>query len=144
MPGQRRHSRTAKSGMTSAETSAPFLDSLITEPRGWLRRLMAPAAVGIALLSGLLTFLVLTGLTPIATTGNVVLVLLLVNATTILFLVLIIIREVWQVVQARRRGRAAARLHIQVVGLFSAIAALPAILVSIVAYVTLDRGLDRM
>ncbi len=47
-------------------------------------------------------------------------------------------------VQARRTGRAAARLHVRIVGLFSIIAAAPAILVAIVASVTLDRGLDRL
>lgn len=46
--------------------------------------------------------------------------------------------------QARRSGRAAARLHVRIVGLFSVIAAVPAILVAIVASVTLDRGLDRL
>ena len=46
--------------------------------------------------------------------------------------------------QARRRGRAAARLHVRIVALFSVIAALPAVLVAIVASVTLDRGLDRL
>jgi two-component system nitrogen regulation sensor histidine kinase NtrY len=69
--------------------------------------------------------------------------LLLVNTSTVLLLVGIIGREVWQVVQARRRGRAAARLHVQIVGLFSIIAAAPAILLAVVASVTLDRGLDR-
>ncbi|MFZ0670487.1 MAG: PAS domain-containing sensor histidine kinase, partial [Pseudolabrys sp.] len=39
---------------------------------------------------------------------------------------------------------AAARLHVRIVGLFSVIAAVPAILVAIVASVTLDRGLDRL
>jgi two-component system nitrogen regulation sensor histidine kinase NtrY len=34
----------------------------------------------------------------------------LINGATILILLAIIAREVWQVVQARRRGRAAARL----------------------------------
>ena len=48
------------------------------------------------------------------------------------------------VVQARRRGRAAARLHVQIVSLFSVIAVLPAVLVAIVANVTIDRGLDRL
>ena len=46
--------------------------------------------------------------------------------------------------QARRSGRAGARLHVRIVGLFSIIAAAPAILVAIVASVTLDRGLDRL
>ena len=47
-------------------------------------------------------------------------------------------------VQARRRGRAAARLHIQIVSLFSVIAVLPAVLVAVVANITIDRGLDRL
>src|SRR5262249_61022173 len=51
--------------------------------------------------------------------------------------------EVVLIVQARRRGRAGARLHVRIVGLFSVIAAVPAILVAIVASITLDRGLDR-
>jgi two-component system nitrogen regulation sensor histidine kinase NtrY len=46
--------------------------------------------------------------------------------------------------QARRRGRAAARLHIQIVSLFSVIAVLPAVMVAIVANVTIDRGFDRL
>ncbi len=105
---------------------------------------MAPFAVGIALLSAFLTFVVLTGLTPIEPTRDVVISFLLINAATILLLVGIIIREVWQVIQARRRGRAAARLHVQIVSLFSVIAVLPAVLVAIVANVTIDRGLDRL
>jgi two-component system, NtrC family, nitrogen regulation sensor histidine kinase NtrY len=131
--------------MTSAETSAPVFDPSIAEPRRWsLRRLFVPLAVGLALLSSCLTFVVLNGLTPIAPTHQVVVTFLLINAASVLLLVLIIAREVWKVVQARRRGRAAARLHVQIVSLFSVIAVLPAVLVSIVANVTLDRGLDRL
>jgi two-component system, NtrC family, nitrogen regulation sensor histidine kinase NtrY len=131
--------------MTSADTSAPSFDPSFAEPRrAPLRRLMAPFAVGFALLSACLTFVVLTGLTPIEPTRHVVVTFLLINAATILLLVGIIVREVWQLVQARRRGRAAARLHVQIVSLFSVIAVLPAVLVSIVANVTIDRGLDRL
>src|SRR5207244_7016911 len=75
---------------------------------------------------------------------NVVYGFLLINAATILVLVGIIVREVWKVVQARRRGSAAARLHIQVVSLFSIIAVLPAVLGAIVANATIDRGLERL
>jgi two-component system, NtrC family, nitrogen regulation sensor histidine kinase NtrY len=131
--------------MTTAETSANQFDPSIAEPEGWsLRRWVAPFAVAIALLSAFLTFVVLTGLTPIEPKRDVVYSFLLINAATILLLVGIIVREVWKVVQARRRGRAAARLHIQVVSLFSVIAVLPAVLVAIVANVTIDRGLDRL
>src|ERR1700737_5063262 len=131
--------------MTSAETSAPSFDPSLAEPKGWpLRKWLAPFAVAIALLSAFLTFIVLSGLTPIEPTRHVVYSFLLINAGTILLLVGIIVREVWQVVQARRRGRAAARLHVQIVSLFSAIAVLPAVLVAIIANVTIDRGFDRL
>ena len=103
-----------------------------------------PIAVALALISAFLTFVVLTGLTPIVPTHKVVIGFLLINAATILLLLLIIGREIWLVIQARRRGRAAARLHVQIVALFSVIAVLPAVLVSVVANVTLDRGLDRL
>jgi two-component system nitrogen regulation sensor histidine kinase NtrY len=131
--------------MTSAETTAPTFDQSLAEPKGSsLRKWLAPFAVAIALLSAFLTFMVLSGLTPIEPTRQVVYSFLLINAATILLLVGIIVREIWQVVQARRRGRAAARLHVQIVSLFSIIAVLPAVLVAVVANVTIDRGLDRL
>jgi len=131
--------------MTSADTSVPSLDPLFAEPKGSsLRRWLAPFAVAIALLSAFLTFVVLTGLTPIEPKREVVYSFLLINAATILLLVGIIVGEVWKVLQARRRGRAAARLHVQIVSLFSVIAVLPAVLVAIVANITIDRGLDRL
>jgi two-component system nitrogen regulation sensor histidine kinase NtrY len=107
-------------------------------------RLVGPIAVGLALLSAFVTFIVLADFTPILPTHNVVVTLLAVNAGTVVLLLGVIVREVWQIVQARRTGRAAARLHVRIVGLFSIIAAAPAILVAIVASVTLDRGLDRL
>src|ERR1700756_1759418 len=131
--------------MTSAEAAPAPFDPSLAEPKGrGLKRLLAPFAVGIALLSAFLTFIVLTGLTRIEPRPAVVQSFYLINVATILLLVGIIVREVWQMVLARRRGRAAARLHIQVVGLFSVIAVLPAVLVAIIANVTLDRGLDRL
>ena len=132
--------------MTSADTSAASFDTApAEEPRLWsVWRWLGPFAVALALLSALLTFLVLTGLTSIEPTREVVSVFLAINAGTILLLIGIIVREVWQMIQARRRGRAAARLHVQIVSLFSIVAVLPAVLVSVVANVTIERGLDRL
>src|SRR3954467_14925712 len=133
-------------GMTTAETTSapPFDPSLAESGGGILRKWVAPFAVAIALLSAFLTFVVLSGLTPIEPTRQVVYSFLLINAATILLLVAIIVREVCLVVQARRRGRAAARLHVQIVSLFSVIAVLPAVVVAIVANITIDRGFDRL
>src|SRR6185437_5332416 len=118
--------------------------ALSSPPRRGETRVLGPIAVGLALLSAFVTFVVLADLTPIAPTHYVVVSLLLANAATVILLIAIIVREVWQVVHARCTGRAAARLHVRIVGLFSIIAAAPAILVAIVASVTLDRGLDRL
>jgi two-component system nitrogen regulation sensor histidine kinase NtrY len=110
---------------------------------GTVTGIIGPIVIGIALLSALATFLVLAGLTPVVPTHNVVVSLLLFNGVAVLLLLGIIAREVWQLVLARRHGRAGARLHVRIVRLFSVIAALPAVLVAVVASVTLDRGLDR-
>jgi two-component system nitrogen regulation sensor histidine kinase NtrY len=119
------------------------LDLAGITPVPFASRLIGACAVGVALLSATATFLVLAGLTPIAPVHEVVVELLLGNVVTGLLLLGIIGREVWKVVQARRRGRAGSRLHVQIVGLFAVIAAVPTVLVSVVASTTLDRGLDR-
>src|SRR5665213_2235223 len=132
-------------GMTSADSSAPSFDPSFAESkRGPLRRWLAPFAVALALLSASLTFVVLTGVTRIAPTRDVALTFMLINGGTTLVLIGFIIREIWQMLQDRRRGRAAARLHFQVVGLFSVIAVLPAVLVAIIANLTIDRGFERL
>jgi two-component system nitrogen regulation sensor histidine kinase NtrY len=106
--------------------------------------IIGPIAVVAALLSALTTFLVLANLTFVSPTYNVVVTLLAVNFVTVLLLLAIIGREVWHIVQARRRGSAGARLHIQIAALFSVIAVVPAALVAVVATVNLDRGFDRL
>jgi two-component system, NtrC family, nitrogen regulation sensor histidine kinase NtrY len=122
--------------------AAAPLDMAAT-PLPFASRLIGALAVAIALLSATATFLVLAGLTPIAPVHEVVVKLLLGNAITGVLLLAIIGREVWVVIQARRRGSAGSRLHIQIVSLFAVIAAVPTILVAMVASTTLDRGLDR-
>ena len=129
----------------SVEQAATADTALAGAPaKGGSRRLLGPLAVALALLSAFTTFIVLADFTPLSPTHDVVVSLLAANAATVVLLLAVIVRDVWQVVQARRTGRAAARLHVRIVGLFSLIAAAPAILVAIVASVTLDRGLDRL
>jgi two-component system nitrogen regulation sensor histidine kinase NtrY len=131
--------------MATIQDAAPP-DTMAVASQGG-RKTMAvvgPVVVALALLSALATFLVLAGLTPIPPSHYTVKGLLSVNAIAVLVMLGIIVREVWPIVQARRRGRAGARLHARIVGLFSVIAAVPAILVAIVASVLLDRGLDEV
>ena len=118
--------------------SAPF-----PKPPRRLTAYFAPIMVVLALVSALVTFLILTGLTPILPTHNVVVTVLLANAGMVLVLLAVVGWEVFNVMRAQRRGRAGARLHGRIVLLFGIVAIVPAILVAIIASITLDRGLDR-
>lgn len=118
--------------------SAPFP----RRPRSWTSW-FAPTAVVLALLSALVTFLVLTGLTPIAPTHEVVVSVLLANTVISAVLIVVLAWEFVGLLRAKRRGRAGARLHVQIALLFGVVAVVPAILVAVIASITLDRGLDR-
>jgi two-component system nitrogen regulation sensor histidine kinase NtrY len=130
--------------MTNVGQATAELAATATAAPGRLARALGVVAVALALLSALATFLVLANLTPIVPTHDAVTALLLGNAATVMLLLAVIGWELWRVVQARRRGRAGSRLHVRIVALFSIIAAVPAILVAVVASVTIDRGFDRM
>src|SRR5580692_76690 len=130
--------------MTTVEQVAPApLDPVADAPMPVMSRKFGAVVVGAALLSATATFLVLAGMTPISPVDWVVRALLLGNLVTGSLLLAIIGLEVWVVIQARRQGHAGSRLHVQIVSLFAVIAAVPTVLVAVVASTTLDRGLDR-
>ncbi|MBO9462920.1 PAS domain-containing sensor histidine kinase [Labrenzia sp. R5_0] len=101
------------------------------------------AIILLALVSIGVTFVILMGLTSIDPTREVIMVAMTINGALAAILVGVIAFEILKLWQARRRGRAAARLHVRVVALFSVVAAVPAVLMAILAAITLDRGLDR-
>lgn len=110
------------------------------------RRLLALPGVVVVVLSiiaSLASFLIMIGVTPIVPDLRVTLILIIINMVLVVILLALIVREIIRITQARRHGRAAARLHVRIVALFSLIAAVPAIVVAIVASVTLNLGLDR-
>ena len=100
--------------------------------------------VAAAAILGFVSFLVLLGLTPIEPEGTVLTVITAANVLVTVVLALLVWREARVLLTARRRGRGAARLHIRIVGLFGIVAALPAIVVAVIAGITLDQGLDRL
>jgi len=115
------------------------------KPREQRRLLALPGIVTVvcSLLTAAASFVVLMGLTGVAPTEQTTLVLIAVNAGFVLVLLALIGREAHRIVMARRVGKAAARLHVRIVAMFALVAAIPAILVAVVASVTLDIGLDR-
>ncbi|MCR4282868.1 MAG: PAS domain-containing sensor histidine kinase, partial [Bauldia sp.] len=99
--------------------------------------------VVLALAAAAGTFFTLMGLTPIAPTPDVVFAAMMINGALVFCLLLVVVWEVGNLVVAGRRGRAAARLHIRIVALFSLVSAAPAVLLAVTASFSLDRGLDN-
>ncbi|KPH82376.1 ATPase [Bosea vaviloviae] len=117
---------------------APRAEDTPRRVSGWL----GATVVVFALVSGLVTFLVLSGVTPVAPVHEVVIGVFVLNAFLILLLLVVVAFEAAVLIRARRAGAAAAGLHVRIVGLFSIIAALPAVLVAVIATITIERGLE--
>ena len=98
--------------------------------------------VGFAVILALTSFLIFAGFTPILPTDPVVIGLFLANALVILILLALVAVEAWSLIVAWRAKVAGARLHARIVGLFSVIAALPAVLMAIIGSITLERSLN--
>lgn len=114
-----------------------------TSDRPRLIRIIGFVAAILALISAGISFMVLMGFTSVEPNQDTVQIAVIVNGLLVSVLVGAIVWELVGIWLARKNRRAAARLHVQVVALFSVVAAAPAILVAIIAGVTLDRGLDR-
>lgn len=115
-----------------------------TDGRRLLARLGILSIAG-SLLVAALSFVVLLGgvepyITPDERTTSIVIGI---NAVFVLLLAVLIWRETHRIWAARRHGKAASRLHVRIVAMFTLVAAIPAILVAVVASITLDVGLDR-
>lgn len=100
------------------------------------------SVVVLSLISALVTYLILTGLTPIVPSRGVVWSALFFNVALIASMIVVI---AWQLVglwRAWRAKSAGARLHVRIVALFSLIAVLPALLLAVAATVSFSRSLD--
>jgi two-component system nitrogen regulation sensor histidine kinase NtrY len=95
-----------------------------------------------ALVSGILTYLRLTGLAPYDPTPATMVVLIVVDLSLVLALAALIVWRLARLWTERKSGAAGSKLHLRLVAMFSAIAVLPAILVAIFAAVSLNLGIE--
>lgn len=95
-----------------------------------------------AVASSITAYLVISGLTPVRPTEWVFKLLILFNLVFLVPLVLFVIVGLFQLWKKRQTRLPGSHLNIRLVSMFSIIAVVPAILVAIFAFVTLDRGLD--
>jgi two-component system nitrogen regulation sensor histidine kinase NtrY len=102
-----------------------------------------PAAVILVLLVALGSFLIFAGfIRAIPPTDAVLLGLFVANVLGIFLVFCFILLEAYSIFKARRAGVAGSQLHIQIVALFSIVAAAPALLMAWVGSVTLERSLN--
>ena len=100
-------------------------------------------AVGLAaVVSGVLTYLTITGLAPYNPTPAAMVVLIVVDLSLVLALAGLIAWRLTQLWTERKSGAAGSKLHLRLVAMFSAIAVIPAILVAIFAAVSLNLGIE--
>lgn len=130
------------------DTAQPATPLAPADGSAFMPRLRArragPIMVGVALFFGLITFLLVTGLLPIAATHEVVLTVLIIDGLLVCALIFLIVREIMVLRRARRAGQAASRLHERVVRLFAIVASVPVAVIAIAASITLDRGLESI
>ncbi len=98
--------------------------------------------VVLSMVSALVSYLILTGLTTIAPRNEVVWAALATNVVLILAMLAVIARQAIGMSHAWRQRIPGARLQTRIVGLFSIVAALPALLLAIAATTTFSRSLD--
>ncbi len=132
--------------MALQQAAPPESSTLGLTSQGENRRLWAApgiAAIIASLSAACISFAILIGVTPIQPDREMTLALIAVNAGLVAILILLIAREIFRIALARRRGKAASRLHVRIVTMFSLVAAVPALVVAIIASITLELGLDR-
>jgi two-component system nitrogen regulation sensor histidine kinase NtrY len=98
--------------------------------------------VCLSVVSGLATYLLLTGLTPFKPQALLVVSALLVNLVLVIAMMAVIAVQVAGLRRAWKQKVPGARLHARIVALFSVIAALPALLLAFAAHTTFSRALD--
>ena len=100
------------------------------------------ALVLFAIVLGVSTFSILTGLTPISPKPNIIFGLLIANGAVLTVMILLIGWQVWRLMVAKRNKVPGTILHARIVAQFSLFAALPALVIASFATITLNRGLD--
>jgi two-component system, NtrC family, nitrogen regulation sensor histidine kinase NtrY len=126
--------------MSEARTAPvpAILTKRVRRPTSWL----GPVAVVLALVVALSSVAIYGGYTPLAPTDIVIAGLAVANLLCILLLFVLVVAEAWSLIAAFRARVAGARLHVRIVGLFSIIAVVPAILMAVIGSITLDTSLN--
>ncbi len=95
-----------------------------------------------ALLLGIASFAILAGRIKLSVHSGVAVGMIVADFAALLLLIIVLAGRVTRIVLEHRRGAAGARLHVRLVFLFGAVAAVPAILVAVFAIVFFNFGIQ--
>ncbi len=139
-------SDTALANASFPDTSGeppPKPSTLFTE-RG--RKALRAVGLIVVLLSVVVasgSFLIMTGTTTIEPTPEVWTLIWIANGLLVLLVVALVVTEAMLLMQSRFLGQAGSGLQLRMVAMFAAAAAVPAIIVAVVATISLNQGLDQ-
>ena len=125
---------------TSAPAAPPLQRLLSWAVRVGLTRKFAFLLVALSVLAGVLTYLAITGAE--GPDPQTLVWLLLANLVLLLALATVIAREIVRLWLQRRRGEAGARLHVQLVVLFAALAGAPAAIMAVATVLFFNLGVQ--
>ena len=128
-------------------SASVFRSRLIAGPFQVLRAVSRSSllALGVAiaaLISGIITYLTLSGLLTANPTPGTMVVLIVIDLSLVLALAALIAWRLTRLWTERRSGAAGSKLHMRLVAMFSAIAVIPAILVAFFAAFSLNLGVE--
>jgi two-component system nitrogen regulation sensor histidine kinase NtrY len=124
-----------------------FRSRVLSGPFQLFRALSRPALTALAVafaavVSGILTYLNISGFAPYDSPPSTLVVLFVVDFALVLALGVLIAWRLTRLWTERKSGAAGSRMHVRLVGMFSAIAVIPAILVAVFAAVSLNLGVE--
>ncbi|HVY50910.1 MAG TPA: PAS domain-containing sensor histidine kinase [Devosia sp.] len=128
----------AMPGTTPQTSRAPF------SQRG--RQALRVVGLIVVVLSVLVasgSFLIMTGATSIEPTPEVWTLIWVANGLLVLLVIALVVTEAMLLVQSRFLGEAGAGLQLRMVTMFAFAATVPAIIVAVVATISLNQGLDQ-
>ncbi|MGL4637606.1 MAG: ATP-binding protein [Beijerinckiaceae bacterium] len=121
------------------------LPAAVEQASTFRSRLLGIVRVGafvLAVASLIATFALMSGSIDVQLTQARLFRLVVGTSLVAVLLFGVVLIDVFRLFRERKRGQAGARLHTRIVGLFTLVAAVPTILIAIIASITLERGLN--
>ncbi|MBJ7576365.1 PAS domain-containing sensor histidine kinase [Devosia sp. MC532] len=135
-------SATEKRELTSDALRPERRTLLLTQQNNGLRVLGFVVVTASVILASI-SFLILSGATNIEPSPMVWTIIWIVTAVLVLLVIALVVTEAVLLVQAHRRRTPGAGLQVSMVTMFAFVAAAPAVLVAVVASISLNQGLDQ-